>query len=117
MTIRMIVATPRPSSPISRPRTPWSSTSDEASERVPSLCLRRWIRKPGSALSIRKQDRPAGARASVRKTSQLGWEQNHLCPVIAYDPSAWPSAWVVFARTSEPPCFSGIAMPASAPVA
>ena len=72
LTIRMIVATPRPSSPTSRPRTPWNSTSLDGSERVPSLSFRRWIRKPGSRPSIRKQDRPAGVCASVRKASQGG---------------------------------------------
>ena len=59
LTMRMIVGTPRPSSPTSRARTPSNSTSDEGSERVPSLSLRRWMRKPGSALSNRKQESPA----------------------------------------------------------
>ena len=74
---------PRPSSPTSWPRTPWNSTSLDGSERVPSLSFSRWIRKPGSRPSIRKQDRPAGACASVRKRSQGGYEQNHLWPVIS----------------------------------
>ena len=62
----------------------------------------------------RKQDRPFGACASTRKASLIGAEQNHLCPVSRH---ASPSrtARVVFARTSEPPCFSVIAMPISAP--
>ena len=72
LTMRMIVATPRPSSPTRRPRTPWNSTSLEGSERVPSLSLRRWMRKPGSLPSIRKQDSPPGAWASVRKMSHGG---------------------------------------------
>ena len=72
LTIRMMVCTPRPSSPTRRPVTPRNSTSDEGSERVPSLSLSRWTWKPGSAPSIRKQDSPAGAWASVRKTSHGG---------------------------------------------
>ena len=46
----------------------------------------------------------------------MGAEQNHLCPVSRWAPGPSPgagSARVVFARTSEPPCFSVIAMPAS----
>ena len=81
LTIRMIVWTPRPSSPTSRARTPWYSTSDDGSERVPSLSFSRWMRKPGSLDSNRKHERPAGACASVRKTSHGGYEQNHLWPV------------------------------------
>ena len=72
LTIRMMVWTPRPSSPISWPRTPWNSTSLDGSERVPSLSFRRWIRKPGSRPSIRKHERPAGACASVRNRSHGG---------------------------------------------
>ncbi len=48
----------------------------------------------------------------------MGAEQNHLCPVITCAPSPWAgagSARVVFARTSDPPCFSVMAMPASSP--
>jgi hypothetical protein len=47
--------------------------------------------------------------------SDIGAEQNHLWPVSAYSPPGPPpstgSARVVFARTSEPPCFSVMAMP------
>jgi hypothetical protein len=43
----------------------------------------------------------------------MGAEQNHLCPVRRHAaPSG--SARVVFVRTSEPPCFSVIAMPSVA---
>ncbi len=48
----------------------------------------------------------------------MGAEQNHLCPVSRWAPSPAPgtgSARVVFARTSEPPCFSVMAMPDSRP--
>ena len=72
LTMRMMVATPRPSSPTSRPCTPWNSTSLEGRERVPSLSLRRWMRKPGSRPSIKKQDSPDAVWASVRNTSQGG---------------------------------------------
>src|ERR1700726_892652 len=47
--------------------------------------------------------------------SDIGAEQNHLWPVISYSPPAPPPlsahARVVLARTSEPPCFSVIAIP------
>jgi hypothetical protein len=45
----------------------------------------------------------------------MGCEQNHLCPVSSYQPSPAGSARVVLARTSEPPCFSVMAIPHSAP--
>ena len=48
----------------------------------------------------------------------MGAEQNHLCPLISYSSPAPPPfrarARVVLARTSEPPCFSVMAMPAIA---
>ena len=80
VTISMIVATPRPSSPSSCAGSSRNSTSAEASERVPSLSFRRWSSNPGPR-SARKHDSPAGAWARMRKTSQAGWEQNHLWPV------------------------------------
>ena len=47
--------------------------------------------------------------------SDIGAEQNHLWPTISYSAPAPPPfsgrATVVLARTSEPPCFSVIAMP------
>ena len=46
---------------------------------------------------------------------EFGAEVNHLCPVIRKLPSAWATAVVVLARTSEPPCFSVIDMPAMSP--
>ena len=45
----------------------------------------------------------------------MGAEQNHLCPVSRYSPAPAGTARVVFARTSEPPCFSVMAIPASRP--
>jgi len=51
----------------------------------------------------------------VRKASDIGAEQNHLWPTKLYEPSAFLLARVVLARTSEPPCFSVIAMPMVAP--
>jgi hypothetical protein len=124
LTIPMIVATPRPSSPTSRAHAPRNSTSDEALERLPSLSLSRWrcmrLRSPsGVQRGSRKQDSPPSACARTRNTSHMGAEQNHLWPVSSYSaPGPPPSsgrATVVLARTSEPPCFSVIAIPASAP--
>ena len=114
VTISMIVATPRPSSPRSRPGAPRNSTSLEASERVPSLSLSRCSSKPGPR-STTKHESPPGACARTRKTAPIGCEQNHLWPVSSNRPSPAGSARVVPARTSEPPCFSVIAMPHSAP--
>ena len=82
VTISMIVGTPRPSSPSRRAATPRNSTSEDGSERVPSLSLSRWISKPGPG-STRKQVSPPGAWARTRKTSHIGAEQNHLWPVIS----------------------------------
>ena len=82
---------------------------------MPSLSFSRWMRKPGSLDSKRKQDSPPGACASVRKTSHIGALVNHLWPVSRYVPSGRGTARVVLARTSEPPCFSVIDMPASSP--
>ena len=120
LTISMIVGTPRPSSPNSRPQVPSNSTSLEAFDLLPSLSLRRWMRKvlrvpSSSTRGTRKQLSPPGACASTRKPSDIGAEQNHLCPVISYSSAARGTARVVFARTSEPPCFSVMAMPDSRP--
>jgi hypothetical protein len=124
LTISMIVGTPRPSSPISRAHAPWNSTSDDAFERFPSLSLSRWrwirLRSPsGVNRGIKKHDSPPSAWARTRKASHIGAEKNHLWPVISYSPPGPPPsiarATVVFARTSEPPCFSVIPIPQSAP--
>jgi len=46
----------------------------------------------------------------------MGAEQNHLCPVMAYQSgSPVGAARAVLARTSDPPCFSVIAMPIVTP--
>jgi hypothetical protein len=71
VTISMIVATPRPSSPSSRAAAPRNSTSDEGSERVPSLSFNRWNSIPAPRSST-KHESPAGAWASTRKMSQGG---------------------------------------------
>ncbi len=72
----------------------------------------------GRMRGSRKQDRPSSVWASTRKRSDIGAEQNHLWPISSYSPPGPPAprgvAKVVFARTSEPPCFSVIAMPAIA---
>src|SRR6476620_6788278 len=82
---------------------------------VASLSFSRCRRIPflvpsGRTLGIRKQDSPPGAWASTMNTSPIGAEVNHLCPVSRYSPGPAGMARVVFARTSEPPCFSVIDM-------
>ncbi len=119
----MMVRTPCPGSPIMRAHVPASSISEEALEWLPSLSFSLWmrisLREPSGVMrGIRKQDSPSSACASTRKTSDIGAEQNHLWPVSSYSPPGPPApsarATVVFARTSDPPCFSVIAMPAIA---
>src|SRR6478735_1794938 len=117
----MIVATPRPGSPSKRAYAPHSSISLDAFERLPSLSLSRWIWKPalripsGRTRGRAKHDRPSAVWASTRNRSHIGALQNHLWPVSSYSPApAIGVAAVVFARTSEPPCFSVIAIPQSA---
>src|SRR5699024_9133577 len=116
----MIVRTPRPSSPTSHPVVPENSTSPEAFDLLPSLFFSRWIANgfrspPGRTRGTRKQLNPPGACASTRNASDIGAEQNHLWPVSIHVPSPAGDAAVVFARTSEPPCFSVIAIPKIAP--
>ena len=70
----------------------------------------RGTRKQESAwVSLPAPVSPVWAR--TRKASDCGAEQNHLWPVRDHVPSAFGVARVVFARTSEPPCFSVMAMP------
>src|SRR5207237_6925701 len=64
---------------------------------------------------VAKQPRPPAACASTRKRSEVGAEQNHLCPDRTYSSPPVGVAVVVLARTSEPPCLSVIAMPQNAP--
>ncbi len=85
LTISMIVLTPWPSGPTSQATVPSNSGSEEALDRLPSLSLRRWMRKvlrvpSGSTRGTRKQDSPPAARASTRNTSHIGADVNHLCP-------------------------------------
>ena len=86
LTISMIVRTPRPSPPTSQPTVSWYSTSADALDRLPSLsfnrCRKNVFRVPsGSTRGTRKQDNPADVCASVRNTSDIGAEVNHLWPV------------------------------------
>ena len=86
LTISMMVGTPRPSSPTSHAVAPSYSTSLEALAWLPSLSLSRCrnirLRVPSGRIRGRKkQDKPPGAWASTRKTSHIGAEVNHLCPV------------------------------------
>ncbi len=121
LTISMMVLTPCPSGPTSQAKVPSNSGSEEALDRLPSLSFSRWMRKvlrvpSGRTRGTRKHDSPPGACASTRNTSHIGAEVNHLCPRRVYTPgSAVGVAAVVFVRTSEPPCFSVIPMPASRP--
>ena len=78
------------------------------------------LRSPsGVQRGSRKQDTPASVCARTRNASHIGAEQNHLWPVISYSAPGPPPfsarARVMLARTSEPPCFSVMAMPKSAP--
>ena len=124
LTISMIVRTPRPSSPTRRAHAERNSTSLEALERFPSLSLRRWmwmrLRSPsGVKRGIKKHETPPSACARTRNASHIGAEKNHLWPLTSYSAPGPPPlsgrAVVVLARTSEPPCFSVIPIPHSAP--
>ena len=124
-TISMIVGTPRP------------RLADELRPRAVQLDLARRVGAVAElvlqALEVHRVARAVGqdprqreARqalvgvcARTRKRSHIGAEQNHLWPVSVV--LARPArrrrparATVVFARTSEPPCFSVIAIPHSA---
>ena len=77
LTMRMIVCTPRPSSPTSWAWTPCSSTSLEGSERVPSLSFRRWMRKPGSRGLEQEAGQPGG---------RLGEREEHVAGRIGAEP-------------------------------
>ncbi|CAM5239509.1 hypothetical protein SBADM41S_06782 [Streptomyces badius] len=116
----MIVRTPLPSSPTSQATVSSNSGSLDALERLPSLSLSRWMRKvlrlpSGSTRGTRKHDRPPGDWARTRKRSFIGALVNHLCPRSRQVPSVCSTAAVVLARTSVPPCFSVIPIPASRP--
>ena len=62
---------------------------------------------------------PPSAWARTRKASHIGADMNHLWPVSSYSAPGPPPltgrATVVLARTSVPPCFSVIPIPARAP--
>ena len=114
VTISMIVATPRPSSP-SRPRGRAAELDLARRERAGAeLVLQPLQLEAGAAL-----DDEAGEPAR-----RLGQDEEHGAhrvraePLVAGQlvvPSPAGSARVVPARTSEPPCFSVIAIPHSAP--
>ncbi len=82
--------------------------------------MRKTLRLPsGRIRGTEKQETPSSVCARTRKTSHIGALQNHLWPRRTYSAPAPPPpltgvAVVVLARTSEPPCFSVIAMPAFA---
>ena len=72
------------------------------------------LRPSGSQRGTRKQVSPLPVCASVRNPSDIGAEQNHLCPVSRQSSPA-RSARVEEPRRSDPPCFSVIAMPSVTP--
>jgi len=124
-TMSRIVRTPRPSSPTIRAHVSWYSISDDALEWLPSLSFRRWTKRrlrvpSGRQRGTRKHESPRAVLARVRNASDIGAEQNHLWPVSRYSlpgpPAPTGRATVLLARTSEPPCFSVIAMPKVAPL-
>src|SRR4029077_9351976 len=98
----MMVATPRPSSPMAQACAPANSTSEDAFERLPSLSFRRWKCRPftlpsGRKRGIRKQVSPPaawdstadahlivapGCRGTPEKTSRHGRGHN---PLVAGD--------------------------------
>ena len=113
--ISIRVGMPRPGSPTSQAQVSRYSISDDAFERFPHLSLRRWMRNglrvaSGRERGTKKQVTPSARRASVKKASLMGAEQNHLWP-IRRKPSASRWATLCTARRSDPPCFSVIAMP------
>ena len=122
----MMVRMPRPSSPTRTAQAPSSSISDDAFERLPSLSFRRCSRK-----SLRvPSSSTRGTRKQVRPASVLGEHEEDVAhrrraePLVPGEPvgvarrSGPPgsaTARVVLARTSEPPCFSVMPMPAISP--
>mmetsp|Transcript_16506 Transcript_16506/g.42350 ORF Transcript_16506/g.42350 Transcript_16506/m.42350 type:complete len:221 (+) Transcript_16506:788-1450(+) len=127
-TISTIVRMPRPGRPSMTPHAFEYSTSLDAFDRSPILSLSRITRRPalrvpsGSHRGTKKHETPSSpVCARVRNASDMGALVNHLCPTSVY---CWPGplrpactgvATVVFALTSEPPCFSVIDIPMVAP--
>mmetsp|Transcript_31964 Transcript_31964/g.92854 ORF Transcript_31964/g.92854 Transcript_31964/m.92854 type:complete len:233 (-) Transcript_31964:725-1423(-) len=126
-TISMIAATPPPRWPNNTPKAFRYSTSDDAFDRSPSLSLSRMNWSPsflspeGSHRGTRKHDSRSSSlpspatRARVMKPSLMGALVNHLWPRRRKPPGAGVAV-VVFARTSDPPCFSVMLIPTVAPI-
>ena len=120
LTISMIAGTPRPGSPTSQPVVPSNSTSLEALDRSPSLSLSRCSAEHvARAVGQHARDEEAGdalvelGQHQEQVAHRRGGEP--LVPgqrVAAVGPG---TARVVLARTSEPPCFSVMPMPAISP--
>ena len=119
LTISIIWAKPRAGSPTRWATAPPYVTSAVAMEREPSLSLSRlivhaFLVPSGRYLGTRNMARPRvppgapSGRASVRATSALALEQNHLSPHRRQAPPASRRATVVEAPTSEPPVRSVI---------
>jgi hypothetical protein len=80
---------PWPSSPTRIAILPAYSTSLEAFDLFPALPFRRCTKKllklpSGSVRGRKKQVTPPFTLPSVKKPSDCGTEQNHLCPVSSY---------------------------------
>ena len=118
LTMSAICWKPRPRSPTRHAIAPSRRISPLAIDRVPSLSLSRRIRyafgvPSGRTRGSRNSDTPrspgwvsAGSlRASTIAKPASGFEQNHLSPCSAHDPSAPSVARVAVPATSEPaPC-------------
>ena len=116
----MMVRTPRPSSPSRRAQVPSSSTSAEALDRLPSLSFSRCSRNV-LRVAVRQHPRHARSRSARRAPGPARGTRRTSAPsrtTCARSAGSSPSgrrgtARVVLARTSEPPCFSVIPIPAS----
>ncbi len=73
------------------------------------------LRSPsGVQRGMKKQLRPLGLCARIRKASHIGADMNHLAPNRRKLPSPAGSARVLLVRRSVPPWFSVMPMPMSA---
>ena len=119
----MIVGTPRPSSPTRQASAASNSTSPEARDRVPSLSFSR---SDPEALVAGAVGEPSWQQEAGQPARRLGQDQERVAHRMRAEPlvagqlvrptASTGSARVVLARTSEPPCFSVMAIPQSAAV-
>ena len=117
--------TPRPGSPTRHATAPSSSISAEAFDRLPSLSLSRCSRtRVAGAVGQHPGQQEAGEPPGrLREHEERVRHRGGAEPLVAGEPVRPAPSWsaaaartarVVPARTSEPPCFSVIAIPASA---